>query len=55
MKLGSFKNVIKKMFDSGLVLWHINIVGYLIPNPLYTYILNIFDLVWRGFMAYQLL
>ena len=31
------------------------IVGYLIPNPLYTYILNIYDLVWLGFMAYQLL
>ena len=28
----------------GLVLWYI--VGYLIPNPLYTYILNIMDLVW---------
>ena len=29
------------------------IVGYLIPNPLYTYILDIYDLVWLGFMAYQ--
>ena len=29
------------------------IVGYLIPNPLYTYILNIYDLVWLDFMAYQ--
>ena len=29
------------------------IVGYLTPNPLYTYILNIYDLVWLGFMAYQ--
>ena len=29
------------------------IVGYLIPNLLYTYILNIYDLVWFGFMAYQ--
>ena len=28
-------------------------VGYLMPNPLYTYILNIYDLVWLGFMAYQ--
>ena len=25
---------------------------YLMPNPLYTYILNIYDLVWLGFMAY---
>ena len=29
------------------------IVGYLIPNPFYTYILNIYDLVWLGFMTYQ--
>ena len=29
------------------------IVGYLVPKPLYTYILNIMDLVWLGFMAYQ--
>ena len=29
------------------------IVGYLMPNPLYTYVLNIYDLVWFGFMAYQ--
>ena len=28
------------------------IVGYLMPNPLYTYILNIYDLVWWDFMAY---
>ena len=30
-----------------------SIVDYLMPNPLYTYILNIYDLVWLGFMAYQ--
>ena len=29
------------------------IVGYLMPNPLYTYTLNIYDLAWLGFMAYQ--
>ena len=29
------------------------IVGYLMPNPVYTYILNIKDLAWLGFMAYQ--
>ena len=29
------------------------IVGYLMPNPLYTYILDIYDLVGLGFMAYQ--
>ena len=28
------------------------IVGYLMPNPLlHIYILNIYDLVWLGFMA----
>ena len=29
------------------------IVGYLMPNPLYTYISNIYDLVWFAFMVYQ--
>ena len=29
------------------------IVGYLMPNPVFTYILNIYDLVKFGFMAYQ--
>ena len=29
------------------------IVGYLMPNLLYTYILNIQDLVLWDFMAYQ--
>ena len=29
------------------------IVGYLMPNLLYTYILNTYDLVWLGFMVYQ--
>ena len=29
------------------------IIGYLRPNSLYTYILNIWDLVWFGFMEYQ--
>ena len=29
------------------------IVGYLMPNPVYTYVLNIDDLARLGFMAYQ--
>ena len=29
------------------------IVGYFMQNSLYMYILNIYDLVWLGFMAYQ--
>ena len=29
------------------------IVGYLMPNSDHTYILNIIDLVWLVFMAYQ--
>ena len=28
-------------------------VGYLKPNPFYTYILDIYDLVKLGFMVYQ--
>ena len=31
------------------------IVGYLMPILLYTYILDIYDLVLLGFMAYQVL
>ena len=39
----------------GLVWFHgiPTLVGYLMPNPLYTYILNIYDLDLLGFMAYQ--
>ena len=33
----------------------LTIVGYLMPNPLYTYISNIYDLVWFGLMAYPAL
>ena len=29
------------------------IVSYLMPNSVYTYILNIYDLVLLGFTAYQ--
>ena len=28
-------------------------VGYFMPNLLYTYILDIYDWVWFGLMAYQ--
>ena len=31
----------------------LTIVGYLMPNHLYTYILYIYDLDWLGFIAYQ--
>ena len=39
----------------GLVVFYdiSTIVGYLIPNPLYSYVLNIQDLFWLGFMAHQ--
>ena len=30
------------------------IVGYLMPNPLYTYILNIYDLVWFGLILWHI-
>ena len=29
-------------------------VGYLMLNLVYTYVLDIYDLIWLGFMAYQL-
>ena len=31
------------------------IVGYLMPIPLYTYILNIYDLVWLGFYGISII
>ena len=40
-------------FGLGVFYGISTIVGYLIPNPLYTHILNISDLVWVSFMAYQ--
>ena len=44
-----------KYIECGFVLFYGTsiIVGYLMPSPFYTYILNIYDLVWLGFMAYQ--
>ena len=43
------------LFWFGLVWFYglSNVVDYLMLNPLYTYILNIYDLVWLGWMAYQ--
>ena len=42
-------------YSVGLVKFYgiSTIVGYLMPNPVYTYILDIHDMVWLGFMAYQ--
>ena len=37
----------------GWVLWNSTMVSCLMLYPLYTYILNICDYVWLGFMAYQ--
>ena len=39
----------------GLVVFYgiSTIVGYSMPNPIYTYISNICDLFWLVFMAYQ--
>ena len=31
------------------------IVGYLMTNSLYTHILDVYDLVWLGFMVFQTL
>ena len=31
----------------------LTIAGYLMPNPIYTYILDIYDSIWLGFKAYQ--
>ncbi len=44
-----------KYIGFGLVWFYgiSTIVGYLKPNAVYTYISNIYDLVWFGFMAYK--
>ena len=43
--------------DKMMVWWDFygisTIVGYLMPDPLDTYILNIYHWVWLAFMAYQ--
>ena len=49
-----FKMKIKSLFFSVWFYGISTIVGYLMPNLLYAYILNIYDLIWLGFMAYQL-
>ena len=42
-------------FRFGLIWFYgtSTVVGYLMPNPFYTYILDIYNLVWLGFMAHQ--
>ena len=51
----SFLYVYIKYIGFNLIVFYgiSTIVGYLIPNLLYTYILNIYDFVWLGFIAYQ--
>ena len=34
--------------------WFYGIVCYLMPNPLYTYISNIYDLVWFGLVLWHI-
>ena len=55
VEIESFLYIYIKNIWFGLVEFYgiSTIVGYLMPNPLFTYILNIYDLVWLGFMAYQ--
>ena len=49
--------LLRVFFNTGFgLVWFYGIstiVGYIMPNPFYTYILDIYDLVWFGFMAYQ--
>ena len=52
----SCHGVVVKMLDcDGLIGFPgiSTIVGYFMLNPFNTYILNIQDLIWLGFMAYQ--
>ena len=51
----SFLYIYIKYMSFGLVGFYgvSTLVGHLMPNPFYTYILNIHDLVWLGIMADQ--
>ena len=53
--LKSINQLINFLSQFGLVWFHgiSTIVGYLMPNSLYTYILDIYDLVWLSLKAYQ--
>ena len=45
------------IYDLDGLVWFYGIstiVGYLMPNPPYTDLLNTYYLVWLGFMAYKL-
>ena len=52
-----FMHIYIKYFWFGFVWFYgiSTIAGYLMPNPLRACILNIYDLVWLDFIAYQLL
>ena len=41
------------MICFGCVFGITTILGYLMPKTFYTHILNIYDFLWLGFMAYQ--
>ena len=60
--LHTYKLNIYDLVWFALVLWHINpcrlfktIVGYLMPNSLYTCILNIYDLICLGFYGISII
>ena len=50
----SFLHIYIKYIGFGLVGFYgiSTFVGYLMPNPLYTYILDVYDLVWLAFMTF---
>ena len=56
LTMSAIQNLVSNLVFS--LIWlgfmaNLTIVGYLMPNPLYTYLFNIYDLVWLGIMAYQ--
>ena len=47
-------NILSRTVKDLVVFYGIStLVGYLMLNPVYTYILNVYDLVWFCFMEYQ--
>ena len=53
MRNGTYPLMFTSRVYNSLVLWHINHCRLFNAKNLYTYILDIYNLVWFGFMAYQ--
>ena len=53
--ISEYQNSLLQLLEKGWVGFYglLSFGGYLMPNPLNTYILDIYDLVGLGFIAYK--